>query len=71
MKIAHLILSKGYTGTERYVCDLANFQAKKNEVYIIKLKTDNTELFKKNTSKKIKIFEISNFLKTIRLKKKE
>ena len=56
MKIAHLILSKGYTGTERYVCDLANFQAKKNEVYIIKLKTDNTELFKKNTSKKNKNF---------------
>ena len=69
MKIAHLILSKGYAGTERYVCDLANFQSKKNEVYIIKLKSDNTELFKKNTSNKIKIFEISNFLKTITLKK--
>lgn len=69
MKIIHLILSKGFAGTERYVCDLANHQQNKNKVYIIKLKTNNTDLFKKNTSKKIIYFEISNFFKKICVKK--
>jgi len=69
MKIVHLILSKGFAGTERYVCDLANYQKNNNKVYIVKLKSDNTEYFKKNTSKAINFIEMSNFFKSIFLKK--
>lgn len=69
MKILHLILSKGFAGSERYVCDLINYQIIKNKVYLIKLKSQNTKFFKNIISKKTHLYEISNFFKEFNIKK--
>ena len=35
LKIVHVILSKGFAGSEKYVIDLINFQKKNNFVYAL------------------------------------
>ena len=35
LKILHIILSKGFAGSEKYVVDLVQFQKKKNILYLL------------------------------------
>ena len=69
MRIIHIIFSKGFAGTERYLCNLANYQSSDNSVCIIKINTSNNLLFKKNIIKNVKIFNINNFFKKLQIKK--
>ena len=69
MRIIHIIFSKGFAGTERYLCNLANYQSSDNSVCIIKINTSNNLLFKKNIIKNVKIFNINNFFKKLKIKK--
>jgi glycosyltransferase involved in cell wall biosynthesis len=64
--ILHVILSKGYAGSEKYVLDLVRYQNKNHKVFLIILKSN--EIFKKYLAKKIKTFEIGNFFKKYRIK---
>lgn len=64
--ILHIILSKGYAGSEKYVLDLARYQKKDHKVFLVILKSNKT--FKKYLDKKIKTFEISNFFRKYRIK---
>src|SRR5210317_860131 len=64
--ILHVILSKGYAGSEKYVLDLGRYQNKDHKVFLIILKSN--EIFKKYLAKKIKTFEIGNFFKKYRIK---
>ena len=56
LKIMHVILSKGFSGSEKYVVDLTCHQYENNQVYVIILK-QNKEL-KNSLEKKFKIYEI-------------
>ena len=38
--ILHVILSKGYAGSEKYVLDLARYQNKDHKVYLVILKSN-------------------------------
>ena len=64
--ILHVILSKGYAGSEKYVLDLMRYQNKDHRVFLIILKSN--EIFKRYLKEKIKIFEIGNFFKKYRIK---
>jgi glycosyltransferase involved in cell wall biosynthesis len=64
--ILHIILSKGYAGSEKYVLDLVRYQKKDHKVFLIILKSN--KIFKEYIDDKIKIFEISNFFKKYKIK---
>ena len=64
--ILHIILSKGYAGSEKYVSDLVRYQNKDHKVFLVILKSN--KIFKKYLDDKIKTFEISNFFKKHRIK---
>ena len=67
LKIMHVILSKGFAGSEKYVVDLTCHQYENNQVYVIILK-QNKEL-KNSLEKKLKIYEIGRFLKKYNIQK--
>lgn len=62
MKIIHIILSKGFSGSEKYVVDLINIQSLKHECFLIINKKNNYYEKYCQINKKIKIIKISNFL---------
>ena len=66
--ILHVILSKGYAGSEKYVLDLVRYQKKDHKVFLVILKSNM--IFKKYLDDKIKTFEIGNFLKKYKIKNK-
>ena len=61
MKIIHIILSKGFSGSEKYVVDLINVQSQKHECFLIINKKNH--FYKKycDINKKVKILTINNF----------
>lgn len=61
MVIVHIILSKGFVGSEKYVLDLVKYQKTKNNVFAIISKKNQT--LNRLLKKEIKTFEISNFFK--------
>ncbi len=67
LKIVHVILSKGFAGSEKYVIDLINFQKKNNFVYA--LTSNKNTILNKSLKKNIKIFEIGDFFKKFQIKK--
>ena len=64
--ILHVILSKGYAGSEKYVLDLVRYQNKDHKVFLVILKSNG--MFKRYIDDKIKTFEIGNFFKKYRVK---
>ena len=46
MKILHVIISKGFAGSELYAINLLNYQSKDNETYLIKTAENNSEKYK-------------------------
>ena len=64
--ILHVILSKGYAGSEKYVLDLVRHQNKDHKVFLVILKSN--QILKKYLDYKIKTFEIGNFFKKYRIK---
>lgn len=69
MKIVHVILSKGFAGSERYVLDLINYQSKNNDCYLIKNSSNKSEQFINNLNKKITVFNIRNYFKSYQIEK--
>ena len=67
LKIMHVILSKGFAGSEKYVVDLACHQNENNQVHVIILK-QNKEL-KNSLEKKLNIYQIGSFLKKYNIQK--
>ena len=63
MKILHIMLSKRFAGSEKYLIDLINFQSHNHTCYLIKNKNNKSHEIYKNLDKKIKVFEINNFIK--------
>ena len=64
-KVLHVILSKKYSGSEKYVNDLINYQSKFHNVSVVILKQNL--YFDSLISKKITKFKISNYFKKISL----
>lgn len=69
MKIIHIILSKGFAGSERYVLDLINYQSQNNHCYLIKNIRNKNEKFINNLDKRVQVFDIKNFFKGFQIKK--
>ena len=69
MKILHVIISKGFAGSELYAINLLNYQSKDNETYLIKTAENNSEKYKKFLNKKTKVFELKGFFKKYRINK--
>lgn len=69
MKIIHIILSKGFAGSERYVLDLINYQSQNNHCYLIKNIRNKNEQFINNLDKRVQVFDIKNFFKGFQIKK--
>ena len=67
LKILHIILSKGFAGSEKYVVDLIKFQKKNNFVFVITSEKNIT--LNKILKKKINVFEIGDFFRKLKLKK--
>ena len=67
IKVLHILISKGFAGTEKYLCDLTNYQSKFFDVSVIILKKN--VLLKKNIDKHIKIFQVIDFFKKIQITK--
>ena len=60
MKIVHVILSKGFSGSEKYVIDVLNEQSKQNQCYLIKNKKNNFSNFYQDLNSNIKVYNISS-----------
>lgn len=69
MKIIHIILSKGFAGSERYVLDVINYQSQTNNCYLIKNIRNKDEQFVKNLNRNIEVFNIRNYFKGYQVKK--
>lgn len=69
MKIIHIILSKDFAGSERYVTDLINFQCNNHSCYIIKNIKNKNMQFNSNINSKVKVFNIINFFKGFQINK--
>lgn len=61
MKIIHIILSKGFSGSEKYVIDLINEQSKKHKCYLLKNRKNKFQNFYQDLNKEVKIIEIDSF----------
>ena len=67
LNIMHIILSKKYSGSEKYVCDLVKYQ---NKIYNISIITSNKNFyFNKLLTKKVKKIEISDYFKKFQINK--
>ena len=67
IKIIHILISKGFAGSEKYLCDLIDYQSKFFDVSIIILKKNL--ILKKDINKNVKIFQIIDFFKKIQITK--
>ena len=67
LKILHIILSKGFAGSEKYVVDLVQFQKKKHFVSLISSKKNIT--LNKILKNKINVFGIGNLFRKLKIKK--
>lgn len=67
LKIIHVILSKGFAGSEKYVVDLTSYQNKNHLVYVIIL--NKNKKLKNSLENKSKIYEVGSFLKKYNIKK--
>ena len=65
--IIHVILSDGFAGSEKYVCDLLEFQKKYFNVYVVI--SNKNFMIKKFLDKKIRVFQINSFFQSIKIKK--
>lgn len=66
-EIIHVILSKGFSGSEKYVLDLARYQKKYYNVYVITL--EKNIILNKLLKKHIQVFKINNFFKKYKIQK--
>jgi glycosyltransferase involved in cell wall biosynthesis len=66
IKIIHILISKGFAGSEKYLCDLTDYQLKFFDVSIIILKKNI--MLKKSINKNVKTYQIIDFLKKIQIK---
>ena len=55
IKIIHILVSKGFAGSEKYLCDLTDYQSNFFDVSVVVLKKNL--ILKKNINKNIKIFQ--------------
>ena len=69
MKILHVIISKGFAGSELYLINLINYQSKKNDTYLIKSLNNEAKRYKKLLNLKTKVFDVSGFFKKIKVNK--
>ena len=67
LKIIHVILSKGFAGSEKYVVDLTSYQNKNHLVYVIIL--NKNKKLKNSLENKSKIYEVGSFFKKYNIKK--
>ena len=66
MKIVHVCLStKGFSGSERYLIDLINYQSEKHECYFIKHKKNTSKQFKIQLKKNIKVIEVRSIFEKL------
>ena len=65
--IIHVILSDGFAGSEKYVCDLLEFQKKYFNVYAVI--SNKNFIIKKFLDNKIRVFQINSFFQSIKIKK--
>ena len=65
LKILHIILSKGFAGSEKYVVDLVQFQRKKHFVSLISSKKNVT--LNKILKNKISVFEVGDIFRKLKI----
>ena len=69
MKILHVIISKGFAGSELYAINLLNYQSQKNETFLIKDANSDSKKYKKFLNNNVKIYELEGFFKKIKINK--
>ena len=69
MKILHVIISKGFAGSELYTVNLINHQSKNNDTYLIKSAENNSIKYQKFLNKKTKIIDLKGLFKKIKINK--
>jgi len=67
IKIIHVLISKGFAGSEKYLCDLIDYQSNFFDVSVIILKKNL--ILKKDINKNVEIFQIIDFFKKIQITK--
>jgi len=67
IKIIHILISKGFAGSEKYLCDLIDYQSKFFDVSVIILKKNM--MLKKYINKNVKTIQIIDFFKKIQITK--
>ncbi len=70
MKILHVIISKGFAGSELYAINLLNYQSKFHNTFLIKINETNNVKYKKFLNSKTKVFNFNSFLKKFKINNK-
>lgn len=69
MKILHVIISKGFAGSELYLINLLNYQSKKHDTYLIKNINKENRRYKKHLNPRTKVFDVTGLFKKIKVNK--
>lgn len=67
MKILHVIISKGFTGSELYVINLINYQSKYHDTMLIKNENNEVSIYKNLLNKNVKVFDLKGFFKRFKI----
>ena len=67
IKIIHILISQGFAGSEKYLCDLIDYQSKFFDVSVVILKKNI--ILKKHINKSVKKFLVIDFFKKIQVTK--
>ncbi|WP_415303794.1 glycosyltransferase [Candidatus Pelagibacter sp. Uisw_090] len=67
IKIIHILISKGFAGSEKYLCDLIDYQSKFFDVSAIILKKNI--MLKRYVNKNVKTFQVIDFFKKTQITK--
>ena len=69
MKILHVLISKGFAGSELYAINLLNYQSQNHQTFLIKNSKSDANKYKKFLNSSVKMYDLKGFFKKIKINK--
>ena len=69
MKILHVLISKGFAGSELYAINLLNYQSQNHRTFLIKNSKSDENKYKKFLNNNVKTYDLKGFFKKIKINK--
>ena len=69
MKILHVLISKGFAGSELYAINLLNHQSQNHQTFLIKNSKSDANKYNKFLNINVKTYDLNGFFKKIKINK--